>query len=518
VFVLTLSLVGTSGSEAADYTVYPVGKNYIDVDNLNISYSVITTKTGIAVKSNTDYTFSLPFDDYQAFFYEEDLNLGLSIEGNGSTLIDSLITASNFLTLCSVDVIGYLSCTFNTGSSTSINFIGLNTNYDASYIWDISTKFQLEEGTVGTIYEAYNDGSFVDIIAPIINGGTGALPTNVNNPISVAAILSGFTATDETDGVLTIVIQSDLYTANKDTLGSYNVVFRATDLSGNYTEVTTTVMVVDTDNPIITLIGSTPHHLEYPAVYSEPGVNISDNYDTGLTASITGTVNNLVLGTYILNYNVSDSSGNAAAQISRSVVIEDTTAPIQSLNGDIIVYVEFGDNYSELGASWTDAYDTSGSSVVSGSVNVGVLGTYTVSYNITDSNGNVSSTITRSVVVRDTTSPTFTGPTSYTWNISSGYNLGYLMRFVNVSDLYDGDITDEIIIQTDTLSANTNTIGSYSVVLRATDSQGNITDHIISIEIIDDMPPTFTTTLTLLTLEYFNTMTQQDLIDYFNNN
>ncbi|KFZ27060.1 MAG: hypothetical protein KQ78_00835 [Candidatus Izimaplasma bacterium HR2] len=515
VLALTLTITGTSSSFASSIAL-PDGKNYIDSSVWTIQSNYVDSNENIFVKANTDYTLSIPLTIGtnvmfgEAFFPYIVIN---GFDGINYTIFDEMIQYEEEFSEYT-DHTDMFSITFNTGAYTLIN-IEIQ-NGDDVYSEDI-TRWQLEEGLVSTAYEAYDSPDAVDNIAPIINGGTGVYLTNVNAPVTVATILAGLSATDETDGAITVVVQSDLYTGNEGTLGDYNVVFRATDLSGNYTEVTTIVRVVDIDSPIISLIGLTPLYVEFGTTYSEPGATVSDNYDSGLTATITGTVNNSVLATYTINYNVTDSSGNTATQVSRSVIVRDTIAPVQALTGDSTIYVEFGDNYTELGATWTDAYDVSGSSVISGSVNVGILGTYTVNYNITDTNGNVATTISRTIIVRDTTAPTFTGSTSYTWNISLYNNLNDLLALITASDLYSGDLTASIVVQSDTFSGNTTVLGTYTVVLRATDSTGNYTDMTITIDIIDDIAPTFTTTLTLLTLEYANTMTQQDLIDYFNN-
>ena len=76
---------------------------------------------------------------------------------------------------------------------------------------------------------------------------------------------------------------------------------------------------VDATPPIITLIGDNPFLLELNTPYVEPGANVNDNVDTGLSATITGTVDHTTLGTYYVSYNVTDSSGNAAVQVQRTV-------------------------------------------------------------------------------------------------------------------------------------------------------------------------------------------------------
>ena len=55
--------------------------------------------------------------------------------------------------------------------------------------------------------------------------------------------------------------------------------------------------------------------------YTELGATATDAEDGDLTASIviTGNVNADVVGTYTVRYNVTDSAGNAAAEVTRTV-------------------------------------------------------------------------------------------------------------------------------------------------------------------------------------------------------
>ncbi len=72
--------------------------------------------------------------------------------------------------------------------------------------------------------------------------------------------------------------------------------------------------------------------------------------------------------------------------------------PIITLNGSTPVNITQGGTYTELGASWTDAEDGSGSATVGGdTVDTNVIGTYTVTYNHTDIDGNAATQVTRTV-------------------------------------------------------------------------------------------------------------------------
>ncbi|WP_299383199.1 GEVED domain-containing protein [uncultured Lacinutrix sp.] len=81
--------------------------------------------------------------------------------------------------------------------------------------------------------------------------------------------------------------------------------------------------VADTVKPVITRTGSATINLTVGDTYSELGATATDNVDGNITASIviTGVVNTNSAGTYTRNYNVSDAAGNAANQVSRTIVV-----------------------------------------------------------------------------------------------------------------------------------------------------------------------------------------------------
>ncbi|MBQ0788523.1 MAG: DUF5011 domain-containing protein [Oceanihabitans sp.] len=145
--------------------------------------------------------------------------------------------------------------------------------------------------------------------------------------------------------------------------GSFNVTSGSTTLvsGSSFTSSDTTNFclggVADTEKPVITLTGNATINLTVGDTYNEQGATATDNIDGNLTSSIvtTGTVNTNTAGTYTRNYNVSDAAGNAANQVSRSIVV----SPASSGTTDVTLSITF-DNYPEE-TSWTI---TDGSSAV----------------------------------------------------------------------------------------------------------------------------------------------------------
>ena len=78
----------------------------------------------------------------------------------------------------------------------------------------------------------------------------------------------------------------------------------------------------------------------------------------------------------------------------------DTTAPVITLNGSDTIIVHKGSVFTDPGATASDNEDgnITSSIVVTGVVDTGTLGTYTITYTVTDAAGNTTS-ITRTVIV-----------------------------------------------------------------------------------------------------------------------
>ena len=99
------------------------------------------------------------------------------------------------------------------------------------------------------------------------------------------------------------------------------------DSSGNAADQKTrTVVVSDTTKPIITLIGNSEVRLLIDDVYVDEGATAYDNIDGDLTTQIVtiNPVDTSQIGDYVVTYNVTDSSGNQALEINRSVFIGGT--------------------------------------------------------------------------------------------------------------------------------------------------------------------------------------------------
>jgi len=310
----------------------------------------------------------------------------------------------------------------------------------------------------------------VDTTAPVISLlGISTETVEVGGSYTDA----GATASDIGDGDLTSSILTD-NPVNTAIVNSYTITYNVMDSATNAaTPVTRTVNVVDTTAPIITLLGISPETVEVGDSYSDAGATAIDIGDGDLTLSIMtiNSVDTTTVGSYTVTYDVTDLSTNAAIQVTRTVEVVDTTAPVITLAGVSPVIVEAGSAYLDAGATATDIGDgdLTNTIVTANPVNTATLGTYTVTYNVMDSSLNAATQVSRSVVVQDTTIPTISLLGANPQLIEAG--TPYTELTATASDPVFGDVSGSIVV--DASNVDTSTVGSYAVTYNVVDASGN---------------------------------------------
>ena len=171
-----------------------------------------------------------------------------------------------------------------------------------------------------------------DVLAPVLSvpvditiDATDANGTAATNA-DITAFLIAATATDDIDENVVVEVtingaaaeQIDVFP-----LGPTIVTFTATDTDGNSTSNTATITIADLSAPVIILLGDSSQTVALYGTYTEQGATALDNVDGDITDSITvsETIDTSVAGTYTLTYDVSDAADNAAAQVTRQVVV-----------------------------------------------------------------------------------------------------------------------------------------------------------------------------------------------------
>ena len=212
-----------------------------------------------------------------------------------------------------------------------------------------------------------------------------------------------------------------------------------------------TISAVNTA-PVITLLGTTPTTLTVGSTYTDAGATAADIEDGDITSSIVtlSTVSTTTAGTYTVSYNVTDSEGLSATEVVRTVIVatspqcsdsadndgdgltdeddpachtdgdatntasydasiddENSIPVITLIDGDISLTT--GDTFTDPGQTAADEEDgdiTSSVVVAGDTVDTATAGTYTITYNVSDSKGAAAVEVTRTITVTDPTPST----------------------------------------------------------------------------------------------------------------
>lgn len=141
---------------------------------------------------------------------------------------------------------------------------------------------------------------------------------------------------------------------------------------------------MDTTKPVITLSGSSVVSVYKNTSYTDAGATWTDNYDGSGNLTASGVVDTNTLGSYTLTYDDTDTNGNIAVQVIRTVNVIAGGTPGITLTGISPLTHEVLTPYTDSGATWTDTEDGSGSLTASGSVDTNTLGIYNLTYDVTD--------------------------------------------------------------------------------------------------------------------------------------
>ncbi len=333
----------------------------------------------------------------------------------------------------------------------------------ASIISATPTDTTLPSVTINDVtMEATGVTTSVDIGYPEITDASGGPYTVTYNATGNVQTTSGASNVTVSLGVGMIIVQ-------------WNV----TDPSNNIGTALQMVDVTDTTPPTITLIGSASVTVTLGGTYEEQGAVCSDIVDADKSATVGGdTVNTDSTGQYTVQYTCTDTAGNEATPVDRTVTVHDPTAPSISIN-DITMEatgattsVDIG--YPEItdasGGPYTVTYNATGSvQTTSGTSNVTVslgVGRIIVQWSVTDPSDNTGTTL-QMVDVTDTTPPTITlsGSASVTVTLGDTYEEDGAV----CSDIVDAD--KSATVGGDTV--NTDSTGQYTVQYTCTDTAGN---------------------------------------------
>jgi hypothetical protein len=321
------------------------------------------------------------------------------------------------------------------------------------------------------------------------------LPTGVNS--------DGGTCTASNSGYTYTCI----YSISSNTEGTYSIRVIGKDSAGRVDSddlilaVKPKITPIDTTKPVITILGSNPVTIYVDHTYTDAGATAYDNVDGDISSKIytSNSVNIHTIGNYYVSYTVSDLAGNTASATRTVKVIAnpnptDTIKPVITLIGSASVNVYLNHAYTDAGATAYDNIDGDISSRINvvNSVNTNVLGSYSVTYTVSDNAGNAATPVIRHVYVIANPNPTDTTKPIITLNGNTNVNIyvgnSYTELGATASDNVDGDISSKIIV---TGSVNTNAIGSYDIYYNVKDNAGNAAIQVVRyVHVIANPTPT----------------------------
>ncbi|MFA6253925.1 MAG: immunoglobulin-like domain-containing protein [Candidatus Paceibacterota bacterium] len=194
------------------------------------------------------------------------------------------------------------------------------------------------------------------------------------------------------------VIGSDLYLSPLTTISA-----TATDIGG---------IGVNPNSCRYSIDGGSSWVLATTAYNSTTNSCVINSIDTSIASGVTVSIDDLAANSF-------DTSSSWVP------VKVDTVVPVITLLGDATVNLKVSDTYVEAGATALDSLDGDITSriVTTGLVNTSVVGTYILTYNVSDDLGNVATAVTRTVKVEPAP-----GSSSHTGDYIPGWGPGRQIR------------------------------------------------------------------------------------------
>ena len=308
---------------------------------------------------------------------------------------------------------------FSDPGATAINGAGQSIDVTISY----SGGFNADVPTVGTYtgtYTATEGANSVSATRTIVVTDTegpaitinGANPYRIQQGSCSPFVDPGASALDDCAGTKPVTSSisgpGGATSVNTGIAGTYTVTYTATD--GTHQSTATRTVIVGTFSqdevdqpatanvpPTITLNGDDQITLECGSGFSDPGATATV-CGNPVNVTTSGAANPNAPGTYTITY--SATANGFTSEATRIVTVQDTVAPVITLNGANPMTVGFGTVFTDPGATALDgcAGNLTSAIVVTGSVDTNTVGFYALTYTVSDPSGH-SDTKVRTVQV-----------------------------------------------------------------------------------------------------------------------
>ncbi|QDW20134.1 gliding motility-associated C-terminal domain-containing protein [Flavobacterium sp. KBS0721] len=337
----------------------------------------ITGKTANPLTYNTQGTYTITWD----------FNDG---NGNTETATQKVIVKDTQKPVQPVlaDVTGECSATA-TAPTTTDNCTGTITGttsdpltYNAQGTYTITWDFNDGNGNTETATQKVIVKDTQKPVQPVLADVTGECSATATAP----------TTTDNCAGTITGTT-SDPLTYNAQ--GTYTITWSFNDGNGNTETATQKVIVKDTQKPVQPVLADVTG--ECSATATAP--TTTDNCAGTITGTTSDPLTYNAQGTYTITWSFNDGNGNTETA-TQKVIVKDTQKPVQPVLADVTGEC----SATATAPTTTDNCAGTITGTTSDPLTYNAQGTYTITWNFNDGNGNTE-TATQKVIVKDIQKP-----------------------------------------------------------------------------------------------------------------
>ncbi|WP_198555742.1 immunoglobulin-like domain-containing protein [Colwellia sp. 75C3] len=485
-----------------------VGDSYVDPgfvanDNVDGDITANVVASG-AVNTVTPGTYTLSYN------VTDNANNSALTQTRQVTVQDisaPVITAPNNIIVAAVDASGTPQSAIEISTFLTIAHATDAVDGNVDVVYDAPDVFPLGVTTVyfdavdlsGNAGSAQATVTVVDQTKPVVT-----LTGNTSMTLSVgdSYVDPGFSALDNVDGDMTanVVVGGSVDTS---TVGTYTITYNVNDAASNAAiTLTRQVTVQDVEAPVVI----TPNNIIVAAMdaFGTPisnttisaflnAANASDLVD-GLVEVTHDAPTVFEIGTTTVTFSAVDSANNTGTA-QATVTVVDQGLPVITLSGNTSITLNVGDNYTDPGFSALDNVDgdITNTVVVVGEVDTSNVGTYSITYNVSDAASNAAITLTRQVTVQDVEAPVVIAPNNIIVAAVDAFGtpisnaaISAFLSVANASDEVDGLIT--VTHDAPTVFE----IGTTTVTFSAVDSANNTGTAQATVTVVDQGLPVIT--------------------------
>jgi hypothetical protein len=281
------------------------------------------------------------------------------------------------------------------------------------------------------------------------------------------------TATDNCSGAITATTTSPLI---YNTQGTYTIVWKYTDASGNDVTQNQQVIINDTTNPV-------PNVATLPALSSACSITATaptatDNCSGILTATTTDPLTYSTPGTYTIVWKYTDAKGNITTQ-NQSVIIGSNTPPVPNMAALPAITGSCSVTVTAIPKA-TDSCGNTINGVTTQPLTYNTVGNYTITWTFTDALGNsVTQTQIVNVVLAGSPTPSVASLPTITQNCSA--------TITTIPTATDGCGNTITATTTSPLTYTSN--GTYTIIWAYTDMFNVTTTQNQTVIINDNLAP-----------------------------